>query len=171
MPLFDPQQLEIDPRFPSGPWTGFFMQHLLTGRQTMTLDLSFRDGELEGRGTDIVGSFTFSGTYDRQDGKCCWTKKYLGRHKVAYAGVNEGQGIWGVWEINVLWGLFRDRGVFHIWPEGMTPPDETELTERAFLGEPGEGRFLKGLIGGGLLVAVYLFFRFVGFQWLENLFR
>jgi hypothetical protein len=167
----DPHKLETDPRFPSGPWTGFFMQHLLTGRQTMTLDLTFRDGQLDARGTDIVGPFTFSGTYDRQEGKCRWVKQYLGKHKITYAGVNEGRGIWGVWEINVLWGLIRDRGVFHIWPEGMTPPDETELTERAFLADSGKGRVITGVVGAVLLVGVYLFFRFFGFQWLEKILR
>ena len=89
-------QLETDPRFPSGPWTGFFIQPWIPGRHTMTLNLSFRDGGLAAEGSDRVGPFTFSGSYDREDGKCHWTKQYLGKHQVSYAGVNEGKGIWGV---------------------------------------------------------------------------
>jgi hypothetical protein len=34
------------------------------------------------------------------------------------AAVNEGQGIWGVWEIRQFGGWYTDQGVFHIWPEG-----------------------------------------------------
>src|SRR5262245_55636613 len=123
--------VEADPRFPSGPWTGFFIQRMLPGRQTMTLDLTFHDGHMEATGGDVVGPFTFQGSYDRQSGDCRWTKKYLGKHRVSYAGANEGQGIWGVWEISLLWGLYRDRGVFHIWPEGMTPSAEADVTEKA----------------------------------------
>jgi hypothetical protein len=167
----DPKGLEADPRFPSGPWTGFFLQRLAPGRNTMTVDVTFRDRQLKAKGADAVGPFTFRGSYDPRDGKCRWTKQYLGKHPVSYSGVNEGQGIWGVWEIRLFWGLFRDRGVFHIWPQGMTPPVEVDLTERAFHGDPGEGRVVKGLAGGGLLLAVYLFFRYFGFQWLEDFFR
>jgi hypothetical protein len=171
MAPLDLARLEPDPRFPSGPWTGFFMQRMLPGRKTMTLDLTFQDGQLEARGSDIVGPFTFTGTYDLEDGKCRWTKKYLGKHRVSYTGINEGQGIWGVWEINVLWGLFRDRGVFHIWPADMTPPDETDLTERAFADTPSQGSFLKTLLGVGFLVGLYVLFRHFGVQWLRELFH
>ena len=37
--------------------------------------------------------------YDVADGRCHWTKRYLGKHDVFYKGFNEGKGIWGVWEI------------------------------------------------------------------------
>ena len=38
----EPAVLETDPRFPSGPWTGFFLQKLLPGRHVMELRLTFR---------------------------------------------------------------------------------------------------------------------------------
>jgi len=147
---------ETDPRFPSGPWTGFFWQRMLPGRHQMTLDLVFSDGQLEAKGTDRVGHFTFAGSYDREDGACRWTKQYLGKHQVSYTGVNKGQGIWGAWEISQLWGLYRDRGVFHIWPQGMTPTAEADLTEEAFLGSGGAPSFVKGLFVAALFLAYFL---------------
>src|SRR5262249_31559241 len=60
--------LETDLRFPSGPWSGFFIQPWIPGRHTMTLDLTFHDGLIEAQGSDRVGAFTFSGSYDAKDG-------------------------------------------------------------------------------------------------------
>ena len=114
--------LETDSRFPSGPWTGFFLQRMLAGRQWMELRLTFAAGRLRGAGRDAIGAFVFTGRYDVRDGTCHWTKRYTARHDVAYSGYNEGQGIWGVWEIPPY-----DRGGFHIWPVGM--PDPTLRTE------------------------------------------
>src|SRR5436190_4635431 len=91
--------LETDPRFPSGPWTGFFLQPLLPGRHLMDLRLTFRHGSMTGDGRDWVGRFTLKGRYSLDDGKCYWTKRYLGKHDVFYRGYNEGKGIWGTWEL------------------------------------------------------------------------
>jgi hypothetical protein len=41
--------LETDPRFPSGRWTGFFIQPWIPGRHMMNLDMTFQDG-----GDDMV---------------------------------------------------------------------------------------------------------------------
>src|SRR4051812_37987332 len=112
-PVID--DLETDPRFPSGPWTGFFLQKVLPGRHLMEMRLTFRNGELTGEGRDWVGLFHLKGTYSVQDGKCLWTKHYVGRHDVFYDGFNEGRGIWGVWDMPI----YHQRGGFHIWPEGM----------------------------------------------------
>jgi hypothetical protein len=125
--------VECDPKFPSGPWTGFYLQWWLPGRHTMAIDLTFNCGQLQANGSDIVGPFTFQGDYDRVDGKCRWVKKYLGKHLVTYSGINEGQGIWGVWEIRQLGGLYKDQGVFHIWPQGMIPTEAAEATVQAYL--------------------------------------
>jgi hypothetical protein len=152
---------ETDPRFPSGAWTGFFWQRMLPGRNPMKIELVFREGQLEATGTDVVGPFTFSGSYDRADGECRWTKQYLGKHHVAYKGVTQGQGIWGAWEITQLWGLYRDRGVFHIWPEGATPADDVNLTEESFLGKPPERNLIKTVIGAGLLAGFYLLILYI----------
>jgi len=166
--------VETDPRFPSGPWTGFFIQPWIPGRHTMTLDLTFHDGVLEAQGSDRVGAFTFSGSYDRADGKCRWTKQYLGRHQVTYSGVNEGKGIWGVWEIRQLWGLYRDRGVFHLWPVGMTPDREADLTERALRDEVGHRPpfvVVASVVVGCALAVLYVVLRGYLHEWIGTLFR
>ena len=120
-----------DADFPTGAWTGFFMQPMLPGRHPTDMHLTFRDGELRGNGADWVGAFTLDGEYDRTTGECRWTKRYVGKHNVTYVGMNEGEGIWGVWELSQLFGLFRCRGVFHIWPQGRTPTREADLTALA----------------------------------------
>jgi hypothetical protein len=127
----NPAKLERDPRFPTGPWTGFFLQYWLPGRHTMTMQLAWQDGEINGLGHDIVGSYTIDGSYDVATGRCEWTKQYIGRHAVSYRGVNDGHGIWGVWELPQLWGLFTDRGGFHIWPEGTDVSEESDRTAEA----------------------------------------
>lgn len=121
-----PAELETDPRFPTGPWTGFFLQPGLPGRHLMELHLTFSQGGLKGEGRDWVGRFVVRGRYSTADGKCHWTKRYLGKHDVFYRGFNEGKGIWGVWEIADL-----GRGGFHIWPEGMPDPTQRHLTAEA----------------------------------------
>jgi hypothetical protein len=127
----EPGDVETDPRFPSGPWTGFFLQKALPGRHRMELRLTFRGGEMTGEGRDWVGRFLIRGRYGIADGCCRWTKRYVGKHDVVYQGFNEGKGIWGVWEIptQTLPG-FR-RGGFHIWPEGMPDPSGQQLREEA----------------------------------------
>ena len=124
---------EADPRFPGGPWTGFFLQYWLPGRQRTDVDLDFAGGSLAGTGTDRVGRYTVDGTYDPVTGRCEWTKQYVGKHRVAYRGVNDGHGIWGVWEIRLLGGLYADRGGFHLWPAGTDVSEESDRTERAVL--------------------------------------
>jgi hypothetical protein len=154
--------LEHDSRFPSGPWTGFFLQYWLPGRQPTSLRLTCRDGELAGTGRDWVGSYTIDGTYDLGTGQCEWTKQYLGKHAVEYRGVNDGCGIWGVWEIRQLGGLYDDRGGFHIWPEGTEVSEESDDTEQALQVVMREefgsrlARALRGLLVLGVAVALAL---------------
>ena len=131
MPQMHPGKLEADPRFPSGPWTGFFLQYWLPGRHPTELELTAADGQLTGTGRDWVGPYTMDGTYDKATGRCEWIKHYLGKHRIQYRGVNDGHGIWGVWEIRMLGGLYRDKGGFHIWPEGSDVSGESERTEQA----------------------------------------
>jgi hypothetical protein len=128
-----PVSPEPDPRFPSCAWTGFFLQYWIPGRHKTDLNLTWRDGTVTGDGHDRVGPFTIAGTYDPATGQCEWTKKYRGKHSVAYRGVNDGRGVWGVWEIRQLGGLYVDRGGFHIWPEGTDVSEESDATERAVL--------------------------------------
>jgi len=126
------QNLEADPNFPSGPWTGFFLQPQLPGKHRMELHLTFQNGVMTGEGRDWVGNFTIRGRYDVATGQCHWTKRYLGKHDVFYNGFNEGKGIWGVWEIAATANAgVKLRGGFHIWPEGMADPTGDRLAEEA----------------------------------------
>jgi hypothetical protein len=128
----EPAGLETDPRFPSGPWTGYFLQRAVPGRHLMDLRLTFRQGVMQGEGRDWVGRFLVRGSYSVADGRCHWTKRYVGKHDVFYSGFNEGKGIWGVWEIPTE-PRFNQRGGFHIWPEGMAEPSDSHLSEAADL--------------------------------------
>lgn len=120
----EPPALETDDRFPSGPWTGFFLMKRRPGRHWMELRLTFRNGRMQGEGRDAIGAFLIRGTYELDGGNCWWAKRYVGKHDVAYKGFNEGKGIWGVWEIPP-----SDTGGFHIWPEGMADPTGGRLKE------------------------------------------
>jgi hypothetical protein len=126
-----PPTLETDPRFPSGPWVGFFLQNYHpAGKHTMELRLTFANGAMTGEGRDWVGPFHVTGRYTLDDGKCHWHKRYVGKHDVFYQGYNEGKGIWGTWEIGK-----RARGGFHIWPEAMGDPTNDHLVAEAELPE------------------------------------
>lgn len=117
--------VESDDRFPSGPWTGFFLQPGRPGRHWMELILTFRQEMIRGEGRDFVGEFLIRGRYNTADGKCWWAKRYIGKHDVAYQGFNEGKGIWGVWSMDDP----PFRGGFHIWPVGRGDP--TQQTQAA----------------------------------------
>jgi hypothetical protein len=132
----DPASTETDPRFPSGPWTGFFLQKAIPGRHLMELSLTFRQGTMTGEGRDWVGQFLIRGRYTLEDGKCHWTKRYVGKHDVFYQGFNEGKGIWGTWEIPTVQDPEVRQGGFHIWPEGMPDPTGSHLTAEADLPAP-----------------------------------
>ena len=125
---------ESDPRFPSGPWVGFFTQPIIPGKHLMELRLTFSKGSIDGEGRDWVGEFTLRGSYSLADGKCHWTKRYIAKHDVFYKGYNEGKGIWGTWEIPKEQNSGqRWTGGFYIWPEGMPDPTQQTLTEEADL--------------------------------------
>ena len=62
----EPSDLEPDPRFPSGPWTGFFLQRLVPGRHLMELRLTFQHGTITGEGRDWVGEFLVRGKYAKR---------------------------------------------------------------------------------------------------------
>jgi hypothetical protein len=110
----DDESAETDDRFPSGPWTGFYMHHGWSEKFRQELSLSFREGVMTGEGLDGIGTFLIRGRYDCEDARCHWVKRYLGAHDVIYEGYAEGRGIWGTWKIPPL-----NKGGFHIWPEGM----------------------------------------------------
>ena len=97
----------------------------------MELLLTFTQGAMTGEGRDFVGPFVVHGQYSLDDGRCHWSKRYLGKHDVYYSGFNEGKGIWGTWEIAPAQNAGITRGGFHIWPEEMSDPTEQHLVEHA----------------------------------------
>jgi hypothetical protein len=101
---------------------------------------------MKGDGRDWVGELVIDGRYDLADGKCSWTKKYVGKHDVFYEGYNEGKGIWGSWEIAAR---VRLHGGFHIWPEGMGDPSDDHLVEEAEPPAPEEERMEVGITNSG----------------------
>ena len=133
---------ETDPRFPSGPWTGYFLQKEVPGRHQMELKLSFAAGTLQGEGRDWVGPFHVRGRYNVDDGQCYWTKRYVGKHDVTYKGYAEAKGIWGMWEL-VSQGI-ASKGGFHIWPEGLPDPTTDRLAAEA---EIPDAEFISSEIG------------------------
>lgn len=129
--LLDAELVETDPRFGSGPWTGYWTQPPIRSRGQMDLLLTFRAGQLTGCGRDVVGNFLFKGRYELRDGGCKWVKCYLGKHDVHYEGVAQGKGIIGRWTIETPWGA--QAGRFAIWPEGEEEPTLLKLLEEADL--------------------------------------
>ena len=126
---------------------GQFIQQF-NAKHRMDLSMTFRQGSMTGEGRDWVGKFVIRGRYSVEDGKCYWTKRYVGRHDVFYQGFNEGKGIWGKWEIPATasdpthW-----HGGFHIWPEGMGDPTNEYLTEQADLPIAKEFAAWRGIDG------------------------
>jgi phage gp37-like protein len=87
------------------------------------LVLSFSGGRAEGSGLDIVGPFTFHGTYD-SDGTMSLIKKYP-HHTVTYLGQWDGEGtVHGEWSI----GTYA-RGKFALAFDRSTKPERTEISE------------------------------------------
>jgi hypothetical protein len=105
--------------FISGRYRGHWDQKAY-GRQPMTdLVLHFEDGRITGAGEDLIGKFTFSGSYDAA-GNLVMVKHYLGRHDVVYEGRYDGEGtIHGTWRIEPFWS-----GTFALAPE---PRDVADL--------------------------------------------
>jgi hypothetical protein len=116
---------ETDPRFPSGAWTGFYLQGESPRKLQLELNLAFAGGNLKGEGRDYLGKFRIKGTYQVDEGICTWTMTYYSMGSRMYRGFNEGKGIWGTWKMEHFW-----RGGFYIWPVGM--PDPTGGRMRPF---------------------------------------
>ena len=115
--------------FPSGPWRGFYVYPFDDTRHSMTMHLTFLEGNLSGLGDDPVGPFAIRGRYDAETLEVYWTKTYLGRHSVYYKGYREPARIWGTWELGGMTGGFK------IWPGGgdgsleQTAAAETEVPD------------------------------------------
>jgi DNA-directed RNA polymerase subunit K/omega len=124
----EPAASPDDDLFPSGAWTGFYLQGGARFRQD--LDLTFQDGVLRGSGGDGIGAFTVQGHYDRGTLEVTWTKSYRGAHSVWYRGFREGRGIWGTWR------LFLFHGGFQIWPRRAGQAEAAESAAEAPESQP-----------------------------------
>ena len=132
--------VESDARFPSGPWSGFYLQY--DHRQGKRVDLEFANGRVSGLGGDPVGPFTVRGGYELERGTLHWHKTYPGRaYTVFYRGYAERDAedrvtVWGTWEIPGQ----PHRGGFQLWPgrghgvDGHVDPVEEDRPIAAFAG-------------------------------------
>ena len=89
------EQNEIDDRFPSGEWTGFYLQPDSNERNGMNCHLQFVADAISGGGDDPVGQYTIRGAYNTRTAECSWLKQYLGQHAVTYVGEARAGGIVG----------------------------------------------------------------------------
>jgi len=123
----DPETaVEADPRFPSGPWTGYYVQGMpgFWDLGWMRLRLQFAGGAVRGSGGDPVGDVVMKGAYDTETGSTTIQKLYVGQHEVVYAGISDSRGIRGRWQIGA--GM---AGSFHIWPLGAGEGAEASAAE------------------------------------------
>lgn len=98
--------------YPSGAWKGYWEQDGYRGTMH-PLEFHFAAGRVTGSGYDVVGRFTFSGTYD-DSGHVSMVKHYIGAHQVIYEGTWDGEGtIFGQWTISGVWS-----GPFALSPDG-----------------------------------------------------
>ena len=111
VPQYETPLLELDPRLPSGEWTGFYLENHLSKRGWMHLYLHFENDEISGEGTDYVGPWLIQGNYDLETSTCHWSKQYLKKHRARYEGSLSDSGILGAWSIR-NW----NSGPFPIWP-------------------------------------------------------
>lgn len=109
--------------FASGTWRGFWEQ-AQHGRQEMhAFELHFERGHIRGHGIDLIGGFTFRGTYD-EAGHVRLVKQYLGKHKVEYDGRPDGEGCFlGTWTTRASFGgeTYTDQGPFLMRPALARP--------------------------------------------------
>jgi hypothetical protein len=114
---------QMSQQFCSGEWTGFYIENHRPELGWMHLFLVFEQGRISGEGTDYVGPWAATGSYDPRTGECRWTKKYVGRHQVLYLGNSTENGIQGKWDLS--WSS----GPFHIWPRRLGHLTERYLRE------------------------------------------
>jgi hypothetical protein len=116
--------------YPSGAWRGFWEQTMFGKQPMRQLTLRFESGRIDGDGVDVIGRFTFTGSYD-DGGSIALIKQYAGLHQVLYRGAYDGEGsILGRWSIGDYWS-----GPFALAPiRGES--QENALVEAAGVDEP-----------------------------------
>jgi len=115
---------EVDPRFPSGQWRGYYIQW--GSRAPMELALEFKQGHISGHGSDRAGRFAMHGHYNVKTGKVVIRKHYIGQHMVPYTGAaGEDRHIRGQWELRSC----GDAGPWHIWPHNADADAQADVVE------------------------------------------
>jgi|SRR5579872_4444652 len=113
---------EQHPFFSSGDWEGFYRDPRGGGKNgEMAMTLDFSGGYITGGGSDPVGHYAWTGTYDTRAETCTLKKTYPGRHSVEYSGYADENGIWGKWSIRK-----HAAGEFHIWPKKRSASSDNE---------------------------------------------
>ncbi|HEY2785722.1 MAG TPA: hypothetical protein VGJ05_12195 [Fimbriiglobus sp.] len=93
-----------------------------------SFELQFADGRVTGRGTDVIGVFTIKGDYESATGKVAWVKQYLGKHRVLYTGMPDGEGcILGTWTVEM--DGVTNKGPFLLKPELPRPTGDEPIHE------------------------------------------
>lgn len=123
-------EFESDPRFPSGPWEGFWAYD--GELASMNLYMQFVGGRVRGEGSDRIGMFDITGRYWTRHGTVVLRKHYRGYHVVRYRGSSFFPYLKG--ESRIASAL--DHGRWRIWPV----EEEFELTRLVI--ETTEGPFL-----------------------------
>ncbi len=117
---------ETDERFPSGTWTGFFVQQeIYYGRCWMDIFLRFSNGIVKGEWHDIVGPFVMRGKYELDSAVVSIHKDYIEANHVYYKGRHKGKAISGIWHLPSM------RGPFIIWHEKNADPTIRRLRAEA----------------------------------------
>ena len=101
---------ESDPRFPTGPWKGYWLQDGETG--LMDLSLAFVEGIVVGSGKDLIGEFDLQGVYSVEERSIALKKTYRGKHEVWYRGRPIQGELMGEWTIADT----PARGGWRLWP-------------------------------------------------------
>lgn len=120
------QTTETHPHLPSGKWEGFYTYQLGpdSEKHNMRFHLTFKDGDITGKGADDVGHFTWKGDYNLEGMTATIIKAYP-THEVNYQGWIDENGIWGNWNIHAF------KGGFHIWPKASFQAKEQKEEELA----------------------------------------
>ncbi len=83
--------------FESGFWKGFYLYNSIIGcRHEMEAEITFKYGDLSGKGKDGISHFILSGIYDADTCTCIFDKIYPS-HTILYSGIVRGNCIHGNW--------------------------------------------------------------------------
>jgi hypothetical protein len=97
--LFDAEYLS------NAIWIGHYIQDGKQERMVFKFFEAHMNGEVKGKGKDVVGLFVIRGFVDG-GGKVQFTKTYIGAHTVLYNGILAGNQINGTWKVAGISGSF-----------------------------------------------------------------